>query len=176
MQVGQGCLFFRSEVVREVFGEGPEQGAAMVAGGGVLDEFGGESVAGGEVIEGQAGSELAKGVVAGAVRSGGRVHLYVRELLWLCEQAEAGTMEIEQAVAAGRAALEVRVNTHGLIGLVRIRSRAGRSIPVVFNLSTAQMLRLFIHWTHFSLYERNSGDLTFSVAQRKSVNERCNAL
>jgi hypothetical protein len=32
-----------------------------------------------------------------------------------------------------------------------IRSRTGSSIPVVFNLSTAQMLRLFSHWSHISL-------------------------
>jgi len=38
-----------------------------------------------------------------------------------------------------------------LVTLGRFRSRTGRSIPVVFNLSTAQMLRLFSHWTHISL-------------------------
>jgi hypothetical protein len=38
-----------------------------------------------------------------------------------------------------------------LVTLGRIRSRTGSSIPVVFNLSTAQMLRLFSHWSHISL-------------------------
>jgi hypothetical protein len=38
-----------------------------------------------------------------------------------------------------------------LITLCRVRSRTGSSVPVVFNLSTAQMLRLFSHWTHISL-------------------------
>jgi hypothetical protein len=90
-------------------------------------------------------------------------------------------MEFEHAVAAGRAVGEVGFNalivatlidhalissalivdtliSHGLIGdalmlvtLGRIRSRTGSSNPVVFNLSTAQMLRLFSHWTHISL-------------------------
>lgn len=95
-------------------------------------------------------------------------------------------MEIEQAVAAGRAAGEVGFNalivrkliitklidfalissalivdmpvSHRLIGgvltlvtLGHIRSRTGSSIPVIFNLSTAQVLRLLSHWTHISL-------------------------
>jgi hypothetical protein len=38
-----------------------------------------------------------------------------------------------------------------LVTLGRFRSRTGSSNPVVFNLSTAQMLRLFSHWTHISL-------------------------
>jgi hypothetical protein len=38
-----------------------------------------------------------------------------------------------------------------LVTLGRVRSRTGSSVPVVFNLSTAQMLRLFSHWTHISL-------------------------
>src|SRR5689334_22569755 len=38
-----------------------------------------------------------------------------------------------------------------LVTLGRLRSRTGSSNPVVFNLSTAQMLRLFCHWTHISL-------------------------
>ena len=38
-----------------------------------------------------------------------------------------------------------------LVTLGRLRSRTGSSNPVVFNLSTAQMLRLFSHWTHISL-------------------------
>lgn len=38
-----------------------------------------------------------------------------------------------------------------LVTLGRFRSRTGSSIPVVFNLSTAQMLRLFCHWSHISL-------------------------
>jgi hypothetical protein len=157
LQVVEGCLFFWAEIVREVFSKCSKQGATMVAGGGVLGEFGGESV------RSKAGCELAKGVVAGAFGSGDRIHLYVRELLWICEKAEAGPMEIEQVAAAGRAAFKVRVNTQGLIGLVRIRSRTGSSIPVVFNLSIAQVLRLFIHWTHISLHERNSRCSSFEI-------------
>ena len=76
------------------------------------------------------------------------------------------TMKIEHAVAAGRAVGEVGFNAlivHALIiaalmidaqtlvTLGRIRSRTGSSIPIVFNLSTAQMLRLFSHWSHISL-------------------------
>lgn len=38
-----------------------------------------------------------------------------------------------------------------LVTLGRLRSRTGSPNPVVFNLSTAQMLRLFSHWTHISL-------------------------
>ena len=38
-----------------------------------------------------------------------------------------------------------------LVTLGRLRSRTGSSIPIVFNLSTAQMLRLFCHWSHISL-------------------------
>jgi hypothetical protein len=38
-----------------------------------------------------------------------------------------------------------------LIMLARFRSRIGSSLPVVFNLSIAQMLRLFSHWTHISI-------------------------
>jgi len=38
-----------------------------------------------------------------------------------------------------------------LVTLGRLRSRTGSSIPVVFNLSIAQVLRLFSHWTHISL-------------------------
>jgi hypothetical protein len=100
-------------------------------------------------------------------------------------------MEIEQAVAAGRAVGEVCFNalivesliidpliiydliTNALIlnmlifralivkapivdalrlvTLGRFRSRIGGSLPVVFNLSIAQMLRLFSHWTHISI-------------------------
>jgi hypothetical protein len=75
-------------------------------------------------------------------------------------------MKIEHAVAAGRAVGEVGFNAlivHALIiaalmidaltlvTLGRIRSRTGSSNPVVFNLSTAQMLRLFSHWSHISL-------------------------
>ena len=125
---------------------------------------------------------------------------------WSYEQREVGTMEIEQAFAAGRAVGEVSFNAliietltieaptmealtietpiiEALIiealtvkmpiynrlilqtriiemlisdalmlaTLGRFRSRAGNSIPVVFNLSIAQMLRLFSHWTHISL-------------------------
>lgn len=89
-------------------------------------------------------------------------------------------MEIEQAAAAGRAVGEVGLNaliTDALIirmiiqtpiiqisiiqipisdalevvTLDRFRSRIGSSFPVVFNLSVAQMLRLFSHWTHISI-------------------------
>ncbi|HEY2168548.1 MAG TPA: hypothetical protein VGJ30_02915 [Candidatus Angelobacter sp.] len=80
-------------------------------------------------------------------------------------------MKIEHAVAAGSAVSEVGFNAlivHVLIinaqiiaalmidaltlvTLGRIRSRTGSSIPVAFNLSTAQMLRLFSHWSHISL-------------------------
>jgi hypothetical protein len=90
-------------------------------------------------------------------------------------------MEIEQACAAGRTVGEVGFNalindllidhalissalivdtltSHGLIGdalmlvtLGRIRSRTGGSNSVVFNLSIAQVLRLFSHWSHISL-------------------------
>ncbi len=38
-----------------------------------------------------------------------------------------------------------------LVTLGRIRSRTGSSNPVVFNLSIAQVLRLFSHWSHISL-------------------------
>lgn len=38
-----------------------------------------------------------------------------------------------------------------LVTLSCLRSRTGSSISVVFNLSTAQMLRLFCHWSHISL-------------------------
>jgi hypothetical protein len=38
-----------------------------------------------------------------------------------------------------------------LITSGRFRSRIGSSLPVVFNLSIAQMLRLFSHWTHISI-------------------------
>ena len=154
----------------------------MVASGGVLGEFGGN------VVGGQASCELTEVIVAGAVRSGGRSQLGIR---WFYEQREVGTMEIEQAVAAGRAVGEVGfdalifqilivrtpifrlriirtlitrlliykilivqtliIDALMLVTLGRFRSRTGRSIPVVFNLSTAQMLRLFSHWTHISL-------------------------
>lgn len=75
-------------------------------------------------------------------------------------------MKVEQAVAAGSAVGEVGFNAlvvHLLISdalmidalrlvtLGRLRSRTGISIPVVFNLSIAQMLRLFCHWSHISL-------------------------
>ena len=84
MQVGQCCLFFGAEVVRENLSISPEQGAAMVAGGDVLGEFGGESVAYGS-IRGQADCELAKSVIAGAFRGGSRSHLGVRRILWVRE-------------------------------------------------------------------------------------------
>src|SRR6185312_7373557 len=70
------------------------------------------------------------------------------------------TMEIEQAVAAGSAVGQVSFNALiaalmidalTLVTLGRIRSHTGSSMPVVFNLSTAQVLRLFSHWTHISL-------------------------
>jgi hypothetical protein len=70
-------------------------------------------------------------------------------------------MEIEQVTAAGRADGEVVVNPC-LVVLVRIRSRTGRSIPVIFNLSIAQMLRLFIHKPTSPSYERNSGRSSFA--------------
>jgi hypothetical protein len=38
-----------------------------------------------------------------------------------------------------------------LVTLGRIRSRTGSSNPIVFNLSIAQVLRLFSHWSHISL-------------------------
>jgi hypothetical protein len=38
-----------------------------------------------------------------------------------------------------------------VVTLARLRSRTGSSIPVVFNLSIAQVLRLFSHWSHISL-------------------------
>jgi hypothetical protein len=38
-----------------------------------------------------------------------------------------------------------------LVTLGRLRSRTGSSNPVVFNLSIAQVLRLFSHWSHISL-------------------------
>lgn len=47
----------------------------MVAGCGVLGEFGGN------VVRGKAGCELAKGVVAGAFRGGSRSHLGFRRVL-----------------------------------------------------------------------------------------------
>lgn len=75
-------------------------------------------------------------------------------------------MEIEQACAAGSAVCEVGFNALianaliidalmidalMLVTLGRIRSRTGSSNPVVFNLSIAQVLRLFSHWSHISL-------------------------
>jgi hypothetical protein len=90
------------------------------------------------------------------------------------------TVKIEQAVAAGSAVGEVGFNALiasalisnllitllikktliiaalmicalMLVTLGRFRSRTGSSIPIVFNLSTAQMLRLFSHLSHISL-------------------------
>jgi len=75
-------------------------------------------------------------------------------------------MKVEQAVAAGRAVSKVGFNALVvyflvidalmlgalmLVTLGRIRSRTGSSNPVVFNLSIAQVLRLFSHWSHISL-------------------------
>jgi hypothetical protein len=89
-------------------------------------------------------------------------------------------MEIEQAVAAGRAVGEVGFNALiietltmkmiinsvilqtpivetpisdalKVVTLDRFRSRMGSSFPVVFNLSIAQMLRVFSHWTHIPI-------------------------
>ena len=85
MQVGKGCLLFWGEIVREVFSKDPEQGAAVVTGGGVLQERGGESVVPRAGAGEQAGCELAKGVVAGAFRGRGRSHLGVRRVFWVRE-------------------------------------------------------------------------------------------
>ena len=75
-------------------------------------------------------------------------------------------MKVEQAVAAGRAVSKVGFNALVvyflvidalmlgalmLVTLGRIRSRTRSSNPVVFNLSIAQVLRLFSHWSHISL-------------------------
>lgn len=80
-------------------------------------------------------------------------------------------MKTEQTVAAGSAVGEVSfkalianalivnaliidvlmIGALRLVTLGRIQSRIGSSIPVVFNLSIAQVLRLFIHWSHISL-------------------------
>jgi hypothetical protein len=79
-------------------------------------------------------------------------------------------MEIEQVTAAGGAVLKVGVNPLSLVGLVRIRSRTGRSISVIFNLSIAQVLRLFIHRPNISLYERNSGRSSFGRPMRNGKN------
>jgi len=80
---------------------------------------------------------------------------------WPCEHCEVAAMEIEQAFAAGRAVGEVSFNALivkaqivdalRLVTLARFRSCIGSSLPVVFNLSIAQMLRLFSHWTHISI-------------------------
>jgi len=76
------------------------------------------------------------------------------------------TVKFEQTVAAGSAVGEVGFNAWivnaliidalmidalMLVTLDCLRSRTGSSNPVVFNLSTAQMLRLFCHWSHISL-------------------------
>ena len=85
-------------------------------------------------------------------------------------------MKTEQTVAAGSAVCEVSFNALivnlpianalivnwliidalmidalMLVTLGRFRSRTGNSNPVVFNLSIAQVLRLFSHWSHISL-------------------------
>ena len=63
---------------------------------------------------------------------------------------------IDHALISG-ALIVAELNSHTLLGalmlvtLDRLRSRTGSSNPVVFNLSTAQMLRLFCHWSHISL-------------------------
>jgi hypothetical protein len=104
-----------------------------------------------------------------------------RVILWLTGLRPVGlrlkgwrgkeaTMKIEHAVAAGRAVGEVGFNALVvnalivtlitgtlmidalmLVTLGRLRSRTGSSIPIVFNLSIAQVLRLFSHWSHVSL-------------------------
>lgn len=90
------------------------------------------------------------------------------------------TVKIEYAVAAGRTVSKVGFNALivealilkkkiraslniisvinwlinsalRLVTLGRLRSRTGSSIPIVFNLSIAQVLRLFSHWSHVSL-------------------------
>jgi hypothetical protein len=90
------------------------------------------------------------------------------------------TVKIEHAVAAGRTVSKVDFNALIVEALIlkklirasliivslinwlisnalmivtlgRIRSRTGSSNPVVFNLSIAQVLRLFSHWSHISL-------------------------
>jgi hypothetical protein len=75
-------------------------------------------------------------------------------------------VKTEQAVTAGSAVDEMGFNALianalisdalmidalMLVTLGRIRSRTGSSNPVVFNLSIAQVLRLFSHWSHISL-------------------------
>jgi hypothetical protein len=81
------------------------------------------------------------------------------------------TVKTEQTVAAGSAVGEMGFNALiantliansltidalmigalKLVTLGRLRSRTGSSNPVVFNLSIAQVLRLFSHWSHISL-------------------------
>ena len=90
---------------------------------------------------------------------------------YVAARGGARDYRIEQAFAAGRAVGEVSFNAlianslinnsliidtlmigaQMLVTLGRPRSRTGSSNPVVFNLSTAQMLSLFSHWTHISL-------------------------
>ena len=81
-------------------------------------------------------------------------------------RGKEATVKTEQAVAAGSAVGEVGFNALivntliidalmidalMLVTLGRLRSRIGSSNPVVFNLSIAQVLRLFSHWSHISL-------------------------
>jgi hypothetical protein len=61
------------------------------------------------------------------------------------------TMKIEYAAPARRAIGEMGLNPLLLVVLVLFRLFAGRPVPVVFNLSIAQVLRLLIHNTHISL-------------------------
>src|ERR1700739_5187893 len=84
----------------------------------------------------EARGQVAKIVFAGTIRTGCLVHLKVRE------QSEPGALEFEHAAAAYRTVVEVRLHPRFCL-----RSRTGGPLPVLLNLSIAQMLSLLVHCT-----------------------------
>jgi len=112
---------------------------------------------GGDGVRGQAGREFDAGRRRWAIPEWRPFSIGDPLALRHCEVA---AMEIEQAFAAGRAVGEVSFNALIVKSADRRRAAARHSGPIPllhrkfssrsFNLSIAQMLRLFSHWTHIS--------------------------
>src|ERR1043166_9566430 len=141
-QLVQESLFFRADLVRKIFYVFLQQRSASLASGGMRLELGGLW------IRVEACSQVAKIVFAGTVRSGYLVHLRIRK--------QPGALEVEHAAAAGRTVVEVLLHPRFCL-----RSRTGGSLPILLNLSIAQMLSLLIHCTLSPNDERRIGFSSF---------------
>lgn len=152
LELGEQGLVLGREVVREVLGVHAEDVAAVVALGGVLDELGGL------VGRGEAGGERAQAVFRGTVGTahgtsigtsigfgGGLRHRFVSG-----SRRKASAMEGKHTAAAAGTVGEVRLKL-----LVLVRPRTGYFLPVVFDLSIAQMLERLFQFAHLLLFQIN---------------------